>query len=117
MAQKYLEYKVNSEFEPCIDEGSPKFLRKKRFNDQNEIIGNNMTLETNNNSDSNSYNTNYMNSKNPYTPDTIIEYDINKKYMNKTENLDLDSDEIKKIMIPSETENSNEEESINVNNL
>ena len=37
--------------------------------------------------------------------------------MNKTENLDLDSDEIKKIMIPSETENSNEEESINVNNL
>ena len=117
MAQKYLEYKVNSEVEPCIDEGSPKFLRKKRFNDQNEIISNNMSLETNNNSDSNSYNTNYMNSKNPYTPDTIIDYDINKKYMKKKENFDLDSDKIKKIMIPFETENSNEEESINANNL
>ena len=112
MAQKYLEYKVNYEVEPFIDEASPKFLYKKRFNDQNEIIDNNMSLETNDHSDSISYNTNYMNSKNPYTPDSIIDYDINKKYMNKTKNFDLDLDELEKIMNP-----HNEEESINVNNL
>ena len=112
MALKYLEYKVNYEVEPFIDEASPKFLNKKRLHAQNEIIDNNMSLETNDHSDSISYNTNYMNSKNPYTPDTIIDYDINKKYMNNTENFDLDLDELEKIMNP-----HNEEESINVNNL